>query len=184
MAATTPPKKRRKPNLDTLLSGARLPERSVSLCLRADLQADYEDLQRQLEEAQRQKRERLTDAAPGQQIAAQMDELREQMADAVVDFRLRALPPKRWRDLVAAHPSADPKQQLNPDTFGPALIRVSVVDPEMSDEQWERLLSDDGILSSAQFDVLFDAAWNLNRQDPRVPFSRLASVVTNGSAPS
>lgn len=190
MAATTPRKKKPKQSLEQLLSAAQRPEKSVPICLRAELQAEYEDLGQQLQEAQTARRGMLTGGADGPGIAARMAEVREEMQDAVVQFRLRALPPKQFRKLLAAHPSPDPKKQFNDETFGPALLKATTVDVRaadgtvraLTDAEWESLIGDDGTLSTGQQDKLVDGSWILNKQDIAVPFSQLASTVTKGSA--
>jgi len=182
MAATTPRKKKPKPTLEALLASGKRPEKSIPVCLRADLQAEYDDLDQQLQEAQKARRGMLTGGSDGPGIAERMAEVREEMQDAVVQFRLRALPPKQFRKLLAAHPSTDAKKLFDDETFGPAILKASTVEPVLSDEQWDRLVGDDGSLSAGQYDKLVDGSWVLNKQDIAVPFSQLASTVTRGSA--
>lgn len=189
MTATTPRKKKPRRSLDSMLDGARLAERSVELCLRGDLQADFEDLERQLKELRSgdQRDERLTSGAEGRALAEQIETLRADMADAMVEFRIRALPRAKWSKLLKDHPDADPKKQFNVDTFVPALLRMSVVDPELTEGQWVKLIGDDttdAVLSASQYDLLSDTAWTLNRQDAKVPFSQLASALLRNSEPT
>ena len=61
---------------------------------------------------------------------------------------------------------------VNADTFYEAIIRACVVDPQMSDEQWHALCA---ALTDRQFDELAQAAWDLNRREVDIPFSRAAS---------
>ncbi len=192
MAATTPrkgkPTPKQKPSLDSMLDSARLAERSVELCLRGDLQADFEDVERQLREARTEQNDtRLTSGAEAKALAEELELLREQMTDSMITIRLRALPKLKWTKLLVEHKSDDPKQAFNADTFVPALLKLSVVDPEFTDGQWVKLIGDaesDGALSSAQYDLLSDAAWNLNRKDATVPFSRLGSALLRNSEPT
>jgi hypothetical protein len=58
----------------------------------------------------------------------------------------------------------------------PALIRASVFEPELDDEDWEALIGPEGILTDRQFGTLSDAAWFLNRGEVNVPFSHAASL--------
>lgn len=190
MAATTPRKKKPKQSLEQLLATAQRPEKSIPICLRANLQAEYEKLDQQLQEAQTARRGMLTGGADGPGIAARMAEVREEMQDALVQFRLRALSPKQFRKILAAHPSTDGKKLFNDETFGPALVKATTVDVcaadgavrSLTDAEWDSLIGDDGSLSPGQQDKLQDGAWVLNKQDIAVPFSQLASTVTKGSA--
>ena len=172
-------------DVKALIQDARLPETTVEVCLQADLQAEFESLQRQLEEARR----RPTDSLAGngsRDIAERIEALRCQMADSIIEFRIRAMPRKQWRDLVAAHQPRkdgdDVHEQdrflgVNTETFFDALIRASVVDPELDDDDWTLLLEEK--LTDRQFDAIADAAWGLNRRDVDVPFSPAASKILN-----
>src|SRR5690606_31840899 len=64
---------------------------------------------------------------------------------------------------------------VNTDTFFPALIRRSTVEPELDDEDWDLLLNER--LTSRQFDDLANAAGSLNRRGVDVAFSLAASRI-------
>jgi hypothetical protein len=165
------------------LAAAKLPEKTVPICLRGDLQAEFEELERQLAEAEK----RHTDSLAGngsRAIAEQIEALREQMIEHTVEFRLRARPRREFKAIVDAHPprraedggvdDRDKWMGVNADTFLDALVRVSVVEPELDEDDWATL---DAALTDRQFDQLYDAAWGLNRREVDVPFSRAASKI-------
>jgi hypothetical protein len=52
------------------------------------------------------------------------------------------------------------------------LVRRSIVDPELDDAEFADLL---GKLTESQFESLAVVAWQLNKGDINVPFSRAAS---------
>lgn len=173
-----------------LLAAARLPERTVPICLRGDLTAEFEELERQLEDAQRNPHASLEDVAGTAGIAERMEELREDMIAHTYQFRLRAMTRPRWRTFIAEHPPRKDEESgevderdryvgVNTDTFYPALVRASVVDPQLDDAEWSLLL--DQALTDRQFDTLSSAAWGLNRRDVDVPFSLAASRMTRSS---
>ncbi|WBB73230.1 hypothetical protein O7602_26680 [Micromonospora sp. WMMD1128] len=174
------------------IKAARLPERTVPICLRGDLNAEFEELERQLEEALRIPATSLEGDGSGA-IAERMEELRRQMRDETTTFRVRAMPPPRWRAFCAEHPprkddegNIDARDRLlgvNTETFYEALIRVSVIDPVLDDDDWAALLGDGGVLTDRQFSDLAEAAWSVNRREVDVPFSPAASRMTQGSAP-
>lgn len=189
-----------KPDVHALLGQARPAERSIQVCLRGDLRAEWDDLKAQLDQSGGESLGgRLTDGAGRRRIAEQMVDLEEQMRAATVEFRIRALPRRRttgmppeqvvWHELINAHPARrDDKNEIipvdrmgvNADTFFDVLIRASVVDPVLSEDEWTRLL--DEILSDRQFDELASAAWGVNRSDVSVPFSSIASrILSTGS---
>ncbi len=193
-----------KPDFLAMLAGARLPEAIVRICLRGDLAAEHEAADRELQ--------KILDA-PVQKLNTGAGPLRQQILDLEAEmeahtypFRLRALPKPRWRALCAEHPGRiDPETSdyirgdgagINSSTFFDPLIRLSVIDPVLVEDQWRELLGDsdeerarltaegkaheieDGKLTDRQLDELSGAAFGLNRRDIDVPFSRAASRLT------
>lgn len=168
-------------NFKALLAEAKLPERTVPICLRGDLAADHEIAERELEQAQK----RTADSLAGNgasAIAARIEALEAEMREHTYEFRLRALPRHEFRTLMSGHPPRDSDEQtkkddapfgVNRETFFPALIRASAVDPELSDAEWSDLL--DERLTDYQFQELAITAWMLNAREVDVPFSRAAS---------
>ena len=173
----TPAQKPPPLDAEAVIALATLRETTVPLCLAGHLQGEYESLERQLAEAAATVGQSLvgTDRAG---IAQQMEALREQMAQHLVEFRLRALSPRAWSDLVAEHPARSQAEALNLATFGPAATAACLVEPAMTLEQFERLSES---LTFAQQDALMAAVWELNTTAAqRVPFSLLASATALG----
>lgn len=180
-------------NFKTMLGEARLPERTVPICLRGDLVAEHEELERQFEEANRRAADSLAGNGAGE-LADRIEALQEEMRAATVTFRLRALPKPAWRALLAAHPprqddDGKPLQEdavigVNMDTFWDAIARACLVDPEVDDETWALMAGPEGRLTDNQLGHLADAAWAVNRGDVDVPFSRAVSQArrTTGTA--
>lgn len=172
-------------DIKALIRDARLPEATVAVCLHADLVAEVEAAERELAQEQARPRTSLGDGGRAREIAERIEALRRQMMEYTVEFRLRAMTRPQWRAFVAEHPprkaddgSVDERDKyigVNTDTFFPALIRRSVVSPELDDEDWRLLL--DERLTDRQVDQLADAAWRLNRRDVDVPFSPAASRI-------
>lgn len=172
----------------TLLAAAKLPERTVPVCLRADLAAEHERLDRELQALLRNPPNSLGGDGRGE-LKDRIRALEDEMAAAVYEFRLRALPSADFRALVRDHPprkdddtgevdSRDVDFGWNVETFFPALGRACIVDPELDDETWTAL---EEKLTDRQFDDLVKAAWRLNRGDVDVPFSRAASAASTDS---
>jgi hypothetical protein len=166
---------------------AHRPECTVELCLAGDLQAEWEMLERQRLAVQRSTADSLEGGA-GQDIAQRQDALRDRMAAAMVTARLRAMPRAEHTRLLAAHPPRrDADGQLfptdvrnyNAETYFPALIRASWVEPALDADTLTHLL--DEVLSQGQFDELAAAALTVNRAGVRLPNSRAASTTTPSS---
>lgn len=171
-------------DIKSILAEARLPERTVPICLRGDLVATHEELERQLEEANRKAGDSLAGNGAGE-LVDKIEALQEEMRAATVTFRLRALPKPAWRALLAEHPprhddddkplAEDAVVGVNMDTFWDAIARACLVEPEVDDETWALMAGPDGKLTDNQLGRLADAAWAVNRGDVSVPFSRAVS---------
>jgi len=173
-------------NFKAMLAEARLPERTVEVCLRGDLVAEHEQAERELEAAERKASNSLAGDGVGP-IVDRIEALEQQMREHVIVFTLRALPRSAWRSLLSDHPPRvgsdgqvvddDRHIELNVDTFYVDLVRRSIVDPEIDDEDWAALTDR---LTDKQFGDLAGAAWMLNRSEIDIPFSRAASRARRG----
>lgn len=169
--------------LDSLLASAKQPETTVTLCLRADLQAEWEQLDRELTDLRARASRKLAGSNDEVELARQVQAVEEEMAASTITVTLRALTRRPWMQLVQSHPprkdnEGDKQLGINQDTFFDALIGACVVDPELDEERLTGLLD---ALTSHQFDQLTEAAWSINRQDVSVPFSPIASRIITSS---
>lgn len=124
------------------LAAARLPERTVEICLRGDLQADFEVAEKALVEALAAAKTSNSKEGPGvAQYVEAVKAIQEQMADSIETFRIRALKSQHYRALVDAYPpreredgtfdESDLQLGFNRITFFAALVRASTVSPDM-----------------------------------------------------
>lgn len=155
---------------------------------RVPLCADGEALRR-LEDAQR----RSQHGTPKEraEAAAQIPELREAVKAATMIVTVQALPGDEYRDLKEAH---KPKTQdalragheWDEDTFAPALIAASVIDPPLSLEEATELWHDrsPGAVSLAERAQLFLACRDLNETVPDLGFIEPDTGETDGIGPS
>lgn len=169
---------------------ARLPETTVQLVLRGDLAAEHEQLTRQLKEA----REATSLAGDGSgRIIERLDEIAAEIRDSAIELTLRALPRAKrpgdrrptFRQLKEQYPPREKNGEMvredmlagfiNAELFPEPLVKASVVEPELSDEDWDELMPN---ISDGQFEELVTAAWNLNRGKVNIPFSYGGSAKT------
>lgn len=175
------------PSTKDRLAGAKLPERTVDICLRGDLQAEWEDLHRQLADAQavQARDKRLNSGKAVEEIGQQITAVQEQMRADTIVFRLRALPRRRWTELLKGHPARkdhdeDGQIGFNGETFAPAAIRACTYSPDdLDDETWADLL--DNRLTEHQFAELTDAMFALNVRKVSIPNSFAASQILRSS---
>jgi hypothetical protein len=170
-----------KKNFKAMLAGARLPEKTVPICLRGDLVAEFERLDRQLQEARRKPADSLAGTGEGE-ILDRMETVRQQMQDNTCDVVLRAKPKAEWRALCADHSprktddgtidERDVMLGVNAETFFDAIIRACMIDPELDDQTWAEF---EAALTDRQFQDLAEAAWAVNRSDVDIPFLPAAS---------
>lgn len=159
---------------------------------------DYDEFAERLAAVDRAARtgavRRLMDAAPVDVAAGDYDEFLAAAVDRAVKVTLRAMSPKKWRELVSAHPMRedDPRDRLgfNIETLGDALVPASLVkavcgeDSEDfgSDAAREEFLES---LTAGQWDQLYGAALALNTDAGPDPKARLSSThVPTGDATS
>lgn len=167
-------------DIDEILGKAKLPETSVTLCLAADLQAQWDELDHQLSTASNVTLS-LGEISEAKTIAAQMEALRAQMAESEVVFRLRALDAKAWSKMRGEAPkegeSADEKASYDSrfHAWVCKILAASCVEPAITATQADQL-SDK--LSEGQWLQLSDAAYDLNAGRRNVPFSAAASALT------
>lgn len=169
------------------LQAARLPERSVPICLRGDLVADFEAAERDLKVAQQEAADAKEGGGVGP-VLERIDALRAEMLEHTEEFRIRAMPSPDFHAFKAAHPPrrdddgslnvSDAQLGFNVDTFFDALLRVSIVTPELDEGDWTALLA---VLTDRQYNSLTDAAWFVNRHEVNAPFSSAASLAKRNS---
>jgi hypothetical protein len=180
-------------DFDAWLAEASLPEETVPLCLNGPLVRRYEEVKARIE-ARASDDPNPDDVRLGtpdrvDPEQAELDRLTEQIQAKTRVFTLRALPRDDFQELFAAHPPrkdpatgrTDPRDVggVNLKTFLPAITKASIVDPELSDEQWSQLLRK---LTDGQIEKLGLAGWSLNREDKEIPFSLSGSPSPRSSA--
>jgi hypothetical protein len=158
---------------------AKMPERTVQVCMRGDLVAEFESLERELEQIDGAD---SLDSGAGALIE-RMEALQAEMRENTYPVKLRGMPAPAYRAFTAEHPARrdddgeivedDKAFGINHDTFWPALIRVSIVDPELpTDADWDEF---EAGLTDFQYGELANVAFTLNRSKVSVPFSLAAS---------
>lgn len=161
-------------SIDDILGQIKLPERVYSLCLRADLRAEWEQAEAELDASAGDVFDTLAGvSAASKALAKRVQQLEADMAEHTVPVKLRALAHKVWSDLVAAHPPRDDSddRQWNAETFGVALLAAAAIDPAMSVEQAGQLVDR---LTLGQWSELFATLIELNGTAVDVPKSSRA----------
>lgn len=174
-------------NFRTMMAEAKLPERTVDLCLRGDLVADFQALEAELDEARRAHGDSLDDGSG--EIVERMEAVQAEMRENTYPVRLRAMDFRFYNALVAKHPPRrdddgailedDSGLRVNTETFWEPLLRASIVDPELpTHDDWEDFVAG---ITDYQYNELAVAALNLNRGKVDVPFSLAASSMKRTS---
>jgi hypothetical protein len=194
----------------TLLGRAKLPERSVPVCMVADLTAQFEAAERELVALHRTHGDVGLEGGPALDVAVRMDDLQRRMQDGTYLFRLRGLPRPKLLRLVAAHPPRrdDQGNVLDADivlghtfdttTMYDDLLKATVFDPVLTDDEWRQLLGDsdaecelrvaagepveDGKLTDNQIKVLAGTALFLCAGEVDIPFSRVGSLIRRSTS--
>lgn len=169
--------------LDALMASAQRPESTVQLCLRGDLQAQWEALNDELAALRGSESRTLSGSPAETEAARRVAEVEDQMKSATIEMRLRAIARRDFQALTAKHgPRKDNQTDrvlgVNQSTFFDALIGACLVEPTIDQDRLTKLLDS---ITDAQFQKLADAAWMLNRRDADVPFSPSGSPTTESS---
>lgn len=174
--------------LDAMIDAAELPEDTVKLCVRTDLQREFEAADARLAAALEADQDADSLGGGGDDIealAADVERIRQEMAGFVITFRFRARDKDRWPEMIAMFPpregnEVDSRYGLNFSGFFTALIHESTVSPAMTPARWTRLLKK---ITDGQWELLTNTLWQLNRRaELPVPFSPAASRITRNSA--
>lgn len=168
-----------KRTFEDVLAAAKPVERSVTVCLAGDLNVQVEEMERELSSEMKKPTTSLGGNPRERELAELIEATREEMAEHEVTFTFRALPAKKWSDLMAAHPGRAGKDEaFNLDTFPTALLAACAVEPSLTEAQADQL---GDVLNNAQYGALFDCAWQANQRELDIPFSVLASRVLRES---
>jgi hypothetical protein len=165
-------------DFEAILAQAKLPERTVTLCLREDLVAEYEQLDTELRSASRTAPS-LGEVAPATVIARRMDEVRQQMLEHQRSFLLRAWPARKFAKLRDAMPTTgkDQSDEEFADLWHAAicdLVSKMLVKPAATPDQVASLAER---LAESQWRSLSNAAWDINASGQAIPFSVAASAI-------
>ena len=160
-----------------ILDSAKRAEKSVRLCLRGDLVAEFEALEA-----------RLADLTIGvgwgngddatAEVAARLTAIRAEMLEDTVTFTFRALRRIAWDELNTKHTGEN--NLLDVDAFLPELVAACLVDPVMTAADLDELYD---VINDGQRIDLGNAAWSVNTEATEVPFSERASVVMRSREP-
>lgn len=167
-------------DIASILKRAKPRERTVRLCLAGDLAGEAERLQAEITRVSAEEWEptSIADTHPARPLAEQLAKVNKRIDASAVQFRFRYIGDRAYSDLLAAHPSENPDQAFDSDSFPRALIAACCIDPVMTVDQVAALFE---VLTQGQIKDLFDAAWDVcNAQAAVVPFSLAASALLAG----
>lgn len=164
-----------------LIADAQLPGRTISLCLRADLVAELDELEADLRTMRPS--DRLTGNAEARAVAEKIEALRQRMKDSTVRFRLQSLPPREFQKFVAEHGPRDGNAEdkaagINTETYFFDLVQRCLIGPALDPDQLGQLVLK---LSLSQWRELTQAAVDLNIEKISIPFSQAASMLLRPS---
>ena len=127
-------------SLDEIMSSARLVERTVRICIRGDLEAEYEQTVNELGtlvdangEVLTKGDQALSDGSRAQELAGRVQDLEAQMKAASRTVRFRAMPDDDWRAFLKTHEDAAGKVK-DYDAFNEQIIARCAISPTLTVE--------------------------------------------------
>lgn len=154
-------------------------EKVVPLVMKPQVQAKIEALELELIEV-RKEVETLAGNPKAIEIGARIDALTESAQDSIIRVTIRQLHRKKWSDMRARHPHADPTMYLYDSKIFEEAIPACWASPEISTETRDSILDK---ITDGQWDTLAQAVKEVNG-DVAVPFSALATRVRRASVAS
>lgn len=157
-------------NIDQLIKAAKMPQRTIPVCVRGDLTLELQELQAQLEEKGHAGNPQTLAGVGDAGIRKQVEEIIKEMKRFTVNFILRALPDDQFNDLKAQHPPRVGVDEYgyNEDTFHKALFLATLTHPDITEQQWDDLRVN---LSRGQTTDLYNAAFNICHTTVSIPFA-------------
>lgn len=159
--------------------------RTIDVWLGADvnlLDAYSEAMAASQADAGESPRGRRLDSASGRAEAARrVEELRAQLEEFRVPWKVRALSDREWERVLAANPPRKDGDAVHPDdaagwnsrTMGKALVRAGSVEHGLDEDDWAFLLGDettDGQMPPGEIDKISAAVFRLTRRPVDVNF--------------
>jgi hypothetical protein len=166
-------------SIEDLIGSAKPPVRSVTICMDQSMQAEHDELVERLDQVRRDNPAKMGDTAEGHDLAVRIGEVEEAMQKHLQTFRLKGLSKGALNVLYKRFPSKDKQQVWDAEAGGHALVAAAALDPEMTEEQAERLID---ALSQGQASLLVGTAWLASTGSSAVPLSARASELRRASA--
>lgn len=153
-------------SIEDVLTAAKLPERTAIVCIRADLQADYDtaiaelgqlvDARGELLEDPEASLDDQTRAARARELSDSIDAIRREMTAHLWRVRFRGMPSEDYSVFNKQHmPKGDGADMSD---YNLRLIAETAIDPEISYDQAKALNRKLGGRAMAE---LANAAWNV-----------------------
>lgn len=168
-------------DFDTVRARASLPTRTVSLCLAGELVEQADQLEKQV--AAVGKPTSLGDTTR-KDLLTELAAVQEQMSDAMVEFKLRAMPARAWTTFWANRPEkADGEtEDAYPDrmfAYWAQMLSRCCVEPAMTEAQVGELAD---LLHGRAWSLLVNQCITLNMDDVDLPNFDAASALSQDSA--
>lgn len=172
----------RQLTLEDVLTSARRHEKVARICIKADLQAEHDELVEELASMVNAQGELIVDpesaigeqsaAERAQELADRLAALRREMRGSMWSVRFRAMPSDEWQVFFKKEMPAEKNADMTP--FNIKMIAACAVDPPMTEAEVTKLRS---VLGLAQWVELANKAWAANTAGgvdvPKSPVSLL-----------
>lgn len=179
------------PKLSTaeILQKRKPNRKTVPILLESDIKDEIEKLVADIDQEERRTRRAKSLADTDlTEMRAKLLSLYEKAEEHTAYFTFQDIGRRRFVDLVKEHPPSDETKktftdlgedipEFEPDTFAPALIHATAVDPPISLEEAEEICA---TWSEADIDSMFLGAYIVCRERTSIPFSE-AGIAQNGS---
>ena len=165
-------------SMEDLISSAKPPMRSATICMDQSLQAEHDELSEELDHVRRSNPTKMGDTSEGHELAERIGQLEEAMQEHLQTFRFKGLSKNALNVIYKRFPPKEKGNLWDPESGGFALVAASAVEPQMTEDQAKRLFD---AISDGQADLLIGAAWLASKGSHSVPLSASASELRRGN---
>ena len=114
-------------------------------------------------------------------LRRELEEMQHTADQDAVPFVFEEIPRREFQQMIDAHPSKKKEERWSQETFPPALLAAACVDPPLTEADAATIWNDWGQAVAWE---LFAAAFAVQEDPSRVPFTVNGSAGTPGSEPS
>lgn len=166
-------------SIQDILGKVKAPVRSTWVCLDGELWSRHDELAHDIDQIRAASGvAKMGDSTEVAEKSAELRQVEQAMREAEVEFKFRGISSYRRNEIIAAHPSKDPRLEWDTTAGAHELLAAASVDPVMTEDEARQLI---GSVNHGVTAKLFNCAWGASEGSADVPFFARAFASTGDS---